>query len=442
MTSALTGSRPTLPGHDYIAFLHELVEGLQTPRDTTGSTGLLVVHLTNLNRINATLGYRKGQQVSVDFAAQMQKLLRDTDWLTQISQDRYAVVLGRVKNSGHMVLAANRIAQIAARLPISDNSNMNLKIRVGAAMYPEQANRAEDLLRNAELAIETAACQGSTFAVFHLDDSQYLTDDWDIEAQIGIGLESNEFSLYYQPKVDALSRQPCGAEGLMRWHCPSLGEISTERFIQIVEDTDHIDALTNFALHSAARDLSAWAACAPDINVAVNLAPKVIEHGNVVSSFKHVAAIWGVALDRFTAEVTENGIMSTAGAALDVLQALRDEGVRVSIDDFGTGNSSLAYFKDIPADEVKIDKSFIFGMLEDDSNHRLVKTIIDLAHSFDLKVVAEGVENADCASKLQQLGCDVLQGYHFAKPMPEREFFEYLKNNDAAGDNNRKLAYR
>jgi len=225
----------------------------------------------------------------------------------------------------------------------------------------------------------------------------------------------------------------------MRWFSPSLGQVSTERFIQIIEETDHIDALTNFALHSAARDLSEWAACAPELTVAVNLAPKVIEHGNIVSSFKHVAAIWGVSLDRFTAEVTENGIMSTAGAALDVLQALRDEGIRVSIDDFGTGNSSLAYFKDIPADEVKIDKSFVFKMLEDDSNHRLVKTIIDLAHSFDLKVVAEGVETADCVSELQKLGCDVLQGYYFAKPMPEREFFEYLKNN-AAADTKRRVS--
>jgi diguanylate cyclase (GGDEF)-like protein len=431
MTSALTGSRPTLPGQGYIAFLHALAEQLHTPRDTADSTGLLVVHLNNLNRINATLGYRKGQQVSVDFAAQMQKLLRDKDWLTQISEARYAVVLDRVKNSGHMMLAANRVAQIAAKFPISDDSNLNLEIRVGAAMYPEQASRAEDLLRNAELAIETAARQGSTFAVFHLDESENLTNDWNIEAQIANGLENNEFSLFYQPKIDAVSLMPCAAEGLMRWFSPSLGQVSTERFIQIIEDTDHIDELTNFALHTAARDLSEWAACAPDLTVAVNLAPKVLEHGNIVSSFKHVAGIWGVSLERFTAEVTENGIMSTAGTALDVLQALRDEGIRVSIDDFGTGNSSLAYFKDIPADEVKIDKSFVFKMLEDESNHRLVKTIIDLAHSFDLKVVAEGVETADCVSELQKLGCDVFQGYYFSKPMPEREFFEYLKNNAA-----------
>ena len=193
-----------------------------------------------------------------------------------------------------------------------------------------------------------------------------------------------------------------------------------------MEGTDHIDAVTNFALHCAARNLSEWPACDSDLTVAINLSPCVIERGSCVARFEQVAAIWGVELSRFTAEVTENGIISAAGGGLDALQELRDAGITVSIDDFGTGNSSLAYFKSIPADELKVDKSFVFGMLESDANHRLVKTIIDLAHGFDLKVVAEGVESAEVVRELQNLGCDILQGYYFARPMKANDFVDFV----------------
>lgn len=438
MNSVSSASR-SAPLHDYAALLSELGSHLAGRRESGASTGLLIVHIINLKRINTTVGYRMGQKASLDFALQVNQMLRETDWMRPLAHDRFAVVLDRLKNPGHMVLAANRIARFTRSIGVNDDSGLQLEVRIGAAMFPEQAQNAESLLRNAELAVETASLRGSIFSIYEAAETQHLTEDWDIEAQIGEGLENNEFELLYQPKIDARTLLPCGAEGLMRWHSTALGAVSTERFIQIIETTDHIDALTSFALHCAARNLSEWPTCDAELNVAVNLSPSVIEHGSCVSRFKQVAAIWGVELTRFTAEVTENGIISTAGAGLDALQELRDAGIRVSIDDFGTGNSSLAYFKSIPADEVKIDKSFVFGMLDNDANHRLVKTIIDLAHGFGLDVVAEGVENAEVVKALQQLGCDVLQGYHFARPMKANDFVDYLTGSADASRRLRAL---
>jgi EAL domain-containing protein (putative c-di-GMP-specific phosphodiesterase class I)/GGDEF domain-containing protein len=409
----------------YVGFLRDLRRYLRG-RQATEPCGLLVVHLCNLNRINTSAGYRTGRRLAFDLLAEVRTMLRNDDWLAPLAPDRFAVALGRVRNAGHLILAANRISQIAAEFAQSGIGNAMLEVRVGAALFPLHGNSAELLLRHGELAVETATGEKAKFAVYTDEATRKMTDDWDLEAELDPAIENGEFAMFYQPKMDARSLLPCGAEALMRWNSPRLGNVSPDRFIPIAENTSSIDALTSFALHSAARDACAWGDSRQDLTVAVNLSPTIINNGNVVAGFRHVAAIWGIDIGRFTAEVTENGVLSAGGAALRVLHDLRDAGVRVSIDDFGTGNSSLAYFKDIPADELKIDKSFIFAMLESDANRRMVKTIIDLAHGFDLKVVAEGVENAGCVEQLQQFGCDVLQGYFFSKPLPQGDLIRFL----------------
>jgi len=419
------GSMPDVTG-GYLAFLRELPRFLEAASAKGEPCSLIIVHLSNLNRINRAAGYPVGQRMSFAFAGELRRMLRDDDWMAPLTVDRYAIVLGRVRNAGHVMLAANRIARIAAGFSVPDGSNLALEVRAGAALYPEQGEQGDLLLRNAELAVEAAARGKVDFALYEPEVFQDMTGDWDLEADIRPGLENGEFEMFYQPKIDAATLLPCGAEALMRWRNPRHGYVPPDRFIALAENSDCIDALTSFALHGAARTAVEWGPDRQNLGVAVNLSPSTINRGNVISSFEQAAAIWGIGLERFTAEVTENGIIATGGAALRVLDDLRNAGVRVSIDDFGTGNSSLAYFKDLPADELKIDKSFVFAMLDNDANFRMVKTIIDLAHGFDRKVVAEGVENAECVERLQQLGCDVLQGYHFSRPVSEQGFLRYL----------------
>lgn len=425
-------SRSIVAYKGYMSFLVQLTEALTGHREEGERTGVLVIQLSNLGRINTTSGYKRGHEASELFGKKIKKMLRPGDWVSALSKDRFVLVLKGVKNAGHLMLAANRLVRFADSIPVSADSSLMMEVRSGGAIFPEHGSTPEELLCNAELAIESASQEGSIFAMYKSDRSQQLTEDWEIEGKLGAAIEDGEFELHYQPKIDARTLLPRGAEGLMRWNSPDFGDISTEHFIQIVERTDHIDAFTNHALHCAARDVSEWPRFAANMSVAINLPPRLLEHGNIVTMFKQVAAIWGVDIERFTAEVTENGIMSTDGAALDVLQQLRDNGIRVSIDDFGTGHSSLAYFKDIPADEVKIDKSFVFHMLTNRDHYRLVRTIIDLAHGFDLDVVAEGVETKEIVEELQKLGCDTLQGYYFSKPLSKRAFNDYLAAQDGS----------
>jgi EAL domain-containing protein (putative c-di-GMP-specific phosphodiesterase class I)/GGDEF domain-containing protein len=421
-------SGPYAAAAGYIPFLECLSGYLEGHRaqDESVSRGLIIVHLCNLGRINTSAGYRVAHQLRRRLANALTDMLRGDDWMMPLTEDRLGVILHSVMNTGHLLLAANRIGRIAADLPRLEPASPALEIRIGAALFPEHGESAEQLLCNGELAVELAALRRTPIAVFEPAASRLVTDHWGLEAEIDRGMENGEFSMAYQPKVDALTRKPQGAEALMRWDNPRLGPIPPSEFIPVAEASGRIDALTDFALHNAARDAMAWPSPDSRLTVAINLSPTVIERGDAVANFEHVAAIWGIGMERLTAEVTEDGIVSRAGAALGVLRELRDAGVRVSIDDFGTGNSSLAYFKDIPADELKIDKSFIAAMFETEANRRLVKTIIDLAHGFDLEVVAEGVETAYSADYLQELGCDVLQGYYFSRPLPQDEFVAFL----------------
>ncbi len=411
----------------HVAFLCRLDEFLAARRRPGALCGLVVIHLGNLHRINTTMGYRAGQSLCRRFIVALRELLRDQDWLLPLSDDRFGVVLEDVRNAGHLVLAANRMARMAAELAAPGGNGISLDACAGAALFPQHGNSAELLLRHSEFAIDSARREQVTFALYRPEDSRQLTDEWDLEAELRAGIENSELHLCYQPKIDARTLSPCGAEALMRWTSPQRGPVSPERFIAVAERSELIDSLSEFALHSAARDAAEWPSAHGELHVAVNVSPATVEYSDVLGYIRHVSAIWGLDIGRFTVEITENGIVSGGGAALRVLRTLRDAGVRVSIDDFGTGNSSLAYFRDIPADEVKIDKSFIVAMDADDRNRRLVKSIIDLGHAFDLTVVAEGVETAQAAELLLQLGCDVLQGFHFSRPVVQERFLQYLQ---------------
>lgn len=429
LVTAISGPHAAAAG--YVTFLDCLAAYLDAQPEREEFSALVIVHLCNLNRINTSTGYRVGHELRRAFAGRVEAILRADDWMMPLTEDRLGVVLHHIRNSGHLTLAANRIALLAADLRCRSDRVPTLEVRAGAALHPEHGASAEKLLRSAELAVELAALQRTGNALYRPEISQLVIDNWGLESELGTALDNDEFAVVYQPKVRATTRRICGAEALLRWHSATLGPVPPVRFIPVAEASDRIDALTSFVLHSAARDAAGWPSAGEELSIAVNLSPVVIERGDIVASFEHVAAIWGIGLDRFTAEVTENGIVSTAGAALRVLGELRAAGVRVSIDDFGTGNSSLAYFKDIPADEVKIDKTFVAAMFESESNASLVQTIIDLAHGFGLQVVAEGVENGESADRLEALGCDVLQGYWFSKPLAQDELLRWLEANTA-----------
>ena len=250
-----------------------------------------------------------------------------------------------------------------------------------------------------------------------------LAAGWDLEAQLANALEQGDLVLDYQPKLSLPKLEVVGCEALMRWNRPDAGNVPPEIFIDLAEMTGQIDPLTRFAFHRALRQLGEWPKSLGAIGVAINVTPSIIGNPDLVGvHHARRRRSRSVRLDRITVEVTENALMVDRERSHRVLAELRELGVRVSIDDFGTGYSSLAYLKQIPADELKIDKSFVMNMLADEADARVVEQVVALGHAFGLEVVAEGVESAEVAARLAAMGCDYVQGFHYAKPLAPKEF--------------------
>jgi EAL domain-containing protein (putative c-di-GMP-specific phosphodiesterase class I) len=294
-------------------------------------------------------------------------------------------------------------------------------------MHPAHGRTPEQLMQCAEIALLEAWKTQAATVVYTERKAEELVAGWDLETQLANALEHGDLVMNYQPKLSLPKLEVVGCEALMRWNRPEAGNVPPEIFIDVAEMTGQIDPLTRFAFHRALRQLGEWPKNLGPVGVAVNVTPSIIRNPELVEAIRSAAGLWSVPLERLTVEVTENALMVDRERSHRVLTELRELGVRVSIDDFGTGYSSLSYLKQVPADELKIDKSFVMNMLADEADARIVAQVVALGHSFGLEVVAEGVESAEVAARLGAMGCDYAQGFHYAKPLPPQDFPRWVQ---------------
>jgi EAL domain-containing protein (putative c-di-GMP-specific phosphodiesterase class I) len=319
------------------------------------------------------------------------------------------------------VLAANKLLRAGAEPISAGGQHANVRLSVGIAMYPGHARHPEALMQCAEIALLEAWKTSQPSVVYTVGKADELVAGWDLETQLANALEHGDLVMNYQPKLSLPKLEIAGVEALMRWNRPESGNVPPEIFIDLAEMTGQIDPLTRFAFHHALRQLGEWPKSLGSIGVAVNVTPSIICNPELVDVIRNAAGLWKIDFKRLTVEVTENALMVDRERSHRVLTEIRELGARISIDDFGTGYSSLSYLKQIPADEIKIDKSFVINMLNDEADRKIVEQIIALGRSFGLAVVAEGVENAEVAARLAAMGCDYAQGFHYARPLPPQE---------------------
>jgi EAL domain-containing protein (putative c-di-GMP-specific phosphodiesterase class I) len=247
-----------------------------------------------------------------------------------------------------------------------------------------------------------------------------------MESELGRALDQTELELYYQPKIDLKTGNPCGAEALMRWNHPTRGLVLPDVFIPVADRTGNLEPMTWYAINTALRQQSEWPELWGELSVAVNLSVNVLKSKQLSITIRDAEKIWGSESHRLILEITEDALISDPDKGFSILRQLQSEGIRIAIDDFGTGYSSMSHFRDMPADELKIDKSFVLNMLDDERDRQIVRTAIDLGHTFGFAVVAEGVENEAIRNELIDMKCDIAQGYLYARPMPQQEFIEWL----------------
>jgi len=408
--------------HNRRSFLSLLRRHIGFANDRQSLLALVVIDIDGFAQINSSSGYAFGDRVLQHLAAQIEAVTRAQDYAARIGDNRFAVILPRILNHGHAELAVQKLFRLL-EIPIeSEGTKLSLPVTAGVALCPAHATHAEYLLRMAELALATARMEGRRY-LFAPDVPQTnaLSVLWDLELELAGAIDRGEMSMYYQPQVRVSDLQLIGAEALMRWDSRARGEVSPDVFIPLAERTGQIKKLTIWALNTALRQAGEWRQAGEPLSVSVNLPGEMASQRDLPDLVENALQLWGKDQVRLMLEITERSLMDRERAQ-EILGRIRDSGVRISIDDFGTGYSCLAYFKNIPADELKIDQSFVAAMLTDTASADITTLIIELAHRFDLAVVAEGVEDPATYALLKSGGCDIAQGFLFGKAMASSEF--------------------
>ncbi len=379
--------------------------------------GLLVVRLENLRPTVLRMGYAAGSAMREELGRRLVASMRARDQVVPLPEGGFAVLLPDLRNGAQVQLAAAKIARIAAEPARLEQALVPLQVRIGAATSATAAGSAEALLIAAARALERARRLGLPSALYAPEHVPADDRDLRIEAMLEDAVEQGEIQLVYQPKFAVADRSILGAEALARWRSGELGQVSPAEFIAVAERSGHIDRLTWSAVNTVLEATLRLRRAGLDVPMAVNVSATCLRNEDFVERICNALALWSVPAGTLTVEVTESAVMDEPETVLRVLGTLRDAGARIAIDDFGTGYSSFSYFKRLPADELKIDRSFVKDLASEAADQRIVATIIDLAHRFGMEVVAEGVEDEATLECLRELGCETVQGFLLSKPV-------------------------
>ena len=390
-----------------------------------------VVHL-DLDRfkfINDTLGLSAGDQLLKQVAERLQACVRDTDTVARLAADEFVLVLPAPSPENTVIHIIQKIMDAVARPYVIQDHEFFMTVSAGMAVYPGDGEDAETLMRHADIAMYRAKETGRNNYQFYTPAmNARALERLRLEGDLRLALESRQFELHYQPQVDLHTGKIHGMEALIRWQHPAYGMVAPARFIGLAEETGMIVPMGAWVIRTACMQLKSWQeAGLGELRVAVNLSARQFTQKDLVDSIAAVLRECGLAPHCLEIELTESMLMDDVERAIGILRDLAGLGVQISVDDFGTGYSSLSYLKRLPIDVLKIDQSFVQDISIDPDDAAIVATIVSLAHSLRLRVIAEGVETAEQLAFLRNHGCDAMQGYYFSKPVPAAEFEKMLR---------------
>ncbi|HKB74606.1 MAG TPA: EAL domain-containing protein, partial [Burkholderiales bacterium] len=379
---------------------------------------VMLVDVDRFKTINDSLGRHTGDEILKETGKRLLRFCGDPGRLARVGPDDFAIVMPEVETEQEVARRTEEQLRGCFGEPFRvGDAELRISAKVGIAMFPNDGADADTLFRNAEAAVKKAKTSGERYLFYTQQMTERIAETLALESKLRQALEREEFVLHYQPKFDAETKRIEGVEALIRWQSPELGLVPPMQFIPLLEETGLIFEVGAWALRQAAFDHRRWRKLGLDApRVAVNVSPVQLRRRDFVESVRKVLGA-DTGAPPIDLEITESLIMEDVKTSIEKLEEVRLLGVEVAIDDFGTGYSSLGYLAKLPVQALKIDRSFIITMLKDPTVMTLVSTIISMAHSLQLKVVAEGVDAEDQASALKRLGCDQMQGYLFSKPV-------------------------
>ena len=405
--------------------LRSIERGLSSGRGEGARCALLLLDLDRFKEINDTFGHHYGDEVLKQLRPRLLAEVREADVVARLGGDEFGILLAEADESRALLVAGRILAALTRPISV-DGHALDLGGSIGIALSPDHGIDAAALLQGADVAMYAAKRGRLGRAVYSPELSDRNPRRLALIGELRQGIDGDQLMLHYQPKVDLKTMRVEGAEALVRWQHPLEGLIPPGRFIPLAEETGLIRPLTLWTLREAIQQCRSWHRAGLDLTIAVNLSPENLRDERVLAMIEGLLEIT-VALPRWlTLEVTETAMMDNPARARKILLKLHEMGVRISIDDFGTGYFSLALLKELPVDEVKIDRSFVKDMMTNSRDSSIVRAVIDLGHNLGLKVVAEGVEDGASLRQLAWWGCDMAQGFYLSRPLDAPQFLGWV----------------
>lgn len=411
-------------------FKQSIEENISDDEMTPTQMAVLILSIENYGLLDSSLRINEIEALFSKVLARLNSILREKDIVVKLGLDKIGIILPGILSEGHVALAINKINQAIGEPFMANACDIQVDTRFGVSFYSDhEPVDADEFIKQANMALMQAQKTSSDYAFYSEDVEQQHQRHTRILDQLSTAIDENNFMMMLQPQYDLGLNRLKSAECLIRWKDNTGQYVSPEEFIPIAEQNGMMMSITSWIVNASLRYASILKKNDIDLQLGINISTYNLREKEFPEFIEQALRTWNILAEDVVLEITESEVMKDPETSLETLFKLKSLGVQLAIDDFGTGYSSLSYLKQLPVDELKIDKSFVMNMLSDEGDERIVRSVIDLAHNFDLRVVAEGVEDQETMEYLAKLGCDKIQGYFYSKPLAEDMFKDFCHQN-------------
>jgi diguanylate cyclase (GGDEF)-like protein len=399
--------------------------------------GVLFIDLDRFKPINDSLGHNIGDLLLKQVAQRLQVCIRKSDSVARLASDEFIIVLDHIMQSQDVAKIAQKILKELSKPYFLDGNELNVTASIGISVYPSDARDIDALVKNADTAMYRAKNEGNnSFKFYNVSMDAAVYKRLQLENSLRNAVKNGELILYFQPQVELKTNKIVGVEALLRWQHPQLGLLTPSKFISLAEETGLIVPIGEWVLREGCEQNQAWQRSGlPTMRVSINLSARQFRVARLKETVKRILDETGLSPNHLVLEITESNAMQNVEYTITTLNMLREMGVQISIDDFGTGYASLNYLKRFPLDILKIDRSFVSGLHDFHNDWAITAAVVAMAHRLKLKVLAEGVENAEQLAYLKSLRCDEYQGFYFSQPIPADKLTKLLQSKARLPEN-------